>query len=256
MGVVGFKGMRAACLAVWCGLSAAAAIAGGEAGLKKVDFLEEPASIDVRRIATKAFEQGDARGKPVAIVDKKNARIFVFGADGVLRGTTPVLLGLAIGNESAPDIGKKAGGYILPNERTTPAGRFDSEPGHNIKGEAIVWVDYDAAFAIHRLRPAPAAERRPARLASTTPDDNRISQGCVIVSGSFYDQVVAPTLGRQRGVVYVLPDLAQSMADVAPPRPLPGPAPQGGSRSGPAKPDPRTPLDDQRLLQSAGATAS
>jgi branched-chain amino acid transport system permease protein len=26
-----------------------------------------------------------------------------------------------------------------------------------------------------------------------------------------------------------------------PPRPLPGPAPQGGSRSGPAKPDPRTP---------------
>lgn len=212
MGVVGFKGVRAACLAVWCGLSAAAAFAGNGPSFKKVDFLEEPASVDVRAIASRAFESGDARGRPVAIVDKKNARIFIFGADGVLRGTTPVLLGLAIGNESTPDIGKKAGGYILPNERTTPAGRFDSEPGHNNKGEAIVWVDYDAAFAIHRLRPAHRAERRPERLASPTPDDNRISQGCVIVSGAFYDQVVAPTLGRQRGVVYVLPDLPQSLA--------------------------------------------
>jgi hypothetical protein len=229
MGVVGFKGMRAACLAVWCGLSAAAACAsGGEVGSVKVNFHGEQASVDARSIAQRAFEQGDARGKPVAIVDKKNARIFVFGADGVLRGSTAVLLGLAKGNESAPDIGKKAGGYIEPNERTTPAGRFDSEPGHNIKGEAIVWVDYDAAFAIHRLRPAHPAERRAERLASPTPDDNRISQGCVIVSGAFYDQVVAPTLGRQRGVVYVLPDLAESMADVGPPRPLPGSVPQGG----------------------------
>lgn len=237
MGVVGFKGMRAACLVIGFGISGVTAMAqsvpgsaGGAVGssvgasmapseaaaasvsrVLKVDFLEEPASVDVRAMATKAFEQGDARGKPVAIVDKKNARIFVFGADGVLRGTTPVLLGLAKGNESAPDIGKKAGGYIVPNERTTPAGRFDSEPGHNNKGEAIVWVDYDAAFAIHRLRPAPAAERRPARLASPSPDDNRISQGCVIVSGAFFDQVVSTTLGRQRGVVYVLPDLAESV---------------------------------------------
>jgi hypothetical protein len=34
----------------------------------------------------------------------------------------------------------------------------------------------------------------------------------VIVSGAFYDQVVSPTLGRQRGVVYVLPDLAEAVA--------------------------------------------
>ena len=32
-------------------------------------------------------------------------------------------------------------------------GRFASAPGRNDKGEAIVWVDYDASFAIHRLRP-------------------------------------------------------------------------------------------------------
>jgi len=219
MDVVGFKGMRLTCLVALCLFSAAGAHAGAEAAAVKVDFLEEKASVDARVMAQKAFEQGDAKGMPVAIVDKKNAQIYVFGADGVLRGTTPVLLGLAKGDGSAPDIGKKAGGFIPSTERTTPAGRFDSEPGHNIKGEAIVWVDYDAAFAIHRLRPAHPAERRPERLASATPDDNRISQGCVIVSGAFYDQVVAPTLGRQRGVVYVLPDLQESMASAAPAAP-------------------------------------
>jgi hypothetical protein len=31
--------------------------------------------------------------------------------------------------------------------------------------------------------------------------------------------------------------------EIEPPHPLPGVAPQGGSRSGPAEPDPRTPLE-------------
>jgi hypothetical protein len=62
-------------------------------------------------------------------------------------------------------------------ERTTPAGRFASEPGVNIHGEAIIWVDYDAAIAIHRLRPSPPAERRPQRLASASALDKRISLG-------------------------------------------------------------------------------
>ena len=90
--------------------------------------------------------------------------------------------------------------------RTTPAGRFVSEPGRNLTGEAIVWVDYTARLAIHRLRPAAAYERRPERLASSTPDDNRITLGCVVVEPAFFDTVVAPTLGTGYGVVYVLPE--------------------------------------------------
>jgi hypothetical protein len=215
---MGGKGARAACLAVLCLVSAGAAQAGMGASLPaaamKVDFVDARPSDDARRVAEWAFEHRDAQGRPVAVVDKKNARIYVFGTDGRLRGTSPVLLGLAKGDKSAPGIGEMAGGYIPAGLRTTPAGRFDSEPGRNNKGEAVVWVDYDAAFAIHRLRPAPAAERRPARLFSDTPDDNRISQGCVVVPGSFYDEVVAPTLGRQRGVVYVLPDAEHPSANL------------------------------------------
>ena len=95
---------------------------------------------------------------------------------------------------------------IPRQERTTPAGRCESAPGRILSGEAIVWIDYEAAVAIHRMRPAAAAERRPQRLATDSPVDNRISLGCVVVDEAFYLQVVAPTLGKQRGVVYVLPE--------------------------------------------------
>jgi hypothetical protein len=206
---MGWMGARAACLVAGLCLaaSAQAAIAPAAAPTpQKVDFRDAQPSDDARRVASWAFENHDANGRPVAVVDKKNARIYVFGADGRLRGTSPVLLGLSRGDESTPGVGTLAGGYIPAGMRTTPAGRFDTEPGRNHKGEAIVWIDYEAALAIHRLRPAPIAERRPARLASDTPEDNRISQGCVVVPGAFFDQIVAPSLGRERGVVYILPD--------------------------------------------------
>jgi hypothetical protein len=139
-------------------------------------------------------------------VDKKDARLFVFSGSGRLLGATPALLGLARGDDSAAGVGRKVSTGIPLHERTTPAGRFESEPGHNLGGEAIVWIDYDAAVAIHRMRPAAPSQRRPQRLASGSPEDNRISLGCVVVDEDFYLKVVAPSLGRQRGVVYVLPE--------------------------------------------------
>ena len=36
--------------------------------------------------------------------------------------------------------------------------------------------------------------------------DNRITYGCVNVPARFYDRYLAPVFGRQRGVVYVLPE--------------------------------------------------
>jgi hypothetical protein len=164
------------------------------------------ATPEMREAARLALVERDARGRPFAIVDKRHARVLVFHADGRLAGATAALVGLARGDFAAPGSQARAPNDLAPHERTTPAGRFDAEPGFNHLGEAVVWVDYDAALAIHRLRPAPAREMRPQRLASASPADNRISLGCVIVSTAFYDSVVAPTLGRQRSVVYVLPE--------------------------------------------------
>lgn len=173
-----------------------------------VDFRGEPASPEARAMARAAFERADAKGLPFAVVDKKAAKLFVFLADGRLAGAAPALLGLARGDRVAPGVGDMVATGIPADLRTTPAGRYDSLPGPNLKGETVIWVDYDAAFAIHRLRPSPARERRAERLASPSPDDNRISLGCVVVTGEFFDRVVAPVLGHGAGVVYVLPEPA------------------------------------------------
>ena len=163
-------------------------------------------------LARRIHAAADHGQRPYAIVDKQQARIFVFDAGGKLLGDSAVLLGAARGDSSPADIAQRTPASLRPHERITPAGRFESEPGHNDRGEAIVWIDYEASLALHRLRPSPAHERRAQRLASATPDDNRISLGCVIVPVAFYDTVVAPLLGRRRGVVYVLPESGAALA--------------------------------------------
>ncbi|HZT54694.1 MAG TPA: hypothetical protein VFA35_00600 [Burkholderiaceae bacterium] len=170
------------------------------------DFGAEHASDDARYAAARVLATADHQQRPFAIVDKRDARIYVFEASGQLAGASSALLGLAPGDTAVADIAQRLPASLAPHERSTPSGRFESQPGHNDKGEAIVWVDYAAALAIHRLRPAPADERRAERLASATPDDNRISLGCIVVPVAFYEAVVEPALGRQRGVVYVLPE--------------------------------------------------
>ena len=178
-------------------------------------FDDEPVSDDAHFAAARVLETNDAGARPFAIVDKRAARLYVFDAAGRLLGATPALLGLAPGDTGIADIARRHPASLAPHERSTPAGRFESQPGHNDKGEAIVWVDYEASLAIHRLRPAPASERREARLASPVAADHRISFGCIVVPVAFYESVVAPTLGRLRGVVYVLPETrpVQSMFD-------------------------------------------
>jgi len=181
------------------------------------DFAGASASDAARFAAARVIDANDHQGLPFAIVDKRDARIYVFEPTGRLIGASVVLLGATLGDQIVPDATLRMPGRPAPDERTTPAGRFDSAPGRNNKGEAIVWVDYGASFAIHRLRAAPAAERRAARLASPTPEDKRISLGCVVVPVAFYDGVVAPSLGSGRGVVYVLPESrpARAMFDTA-----------------------------------------
>ncbi|HZF83219.1 MAG TPA: L,D-transpeptidase [Burkholderiaceae bacterium] len=166
----------------------------------------EAPSPEVAQLVQRALAAQDNRGQAFAVVDKKHARVHVFAADGTLRGTSPVLLGLAKGDDSVPGIGERPMAQIRPHERTTPAGRFASEPGVNTHGEDIVWVDYDAAVSMHRVRTANKADRRLERLATPTIADNRISYGCINVPAAFYDGYIKPALGSTRGVVYVMPE--------------------------------------------------
>lgn len=149
----------------------------------------------------------DHAGAAFVIVDKKRAELLVFDAAARLQGRSPVLLGSAVGDDSVHGIGLRPISQVLPEERTTPAGRFVAEPGRNTSGEDVVWVDYDAAVSMHRVRSGNATEQRAHRLATPSIDDNRISYGCINVPVPFYEEFIRPLFSQRRAVVYVLPDL-------------------------------------------------
>ncbi|MES2976829.1 MAG: L,D-transpeptidase [Pseudomonadota bacterium] len=166
-----------------------------------------PMTSDVRLMSEWVLATRDHQGMPFVIIDKKQARVFVFEPGGKLLGGAAALMGAAKGDNSVPGIGEKPIASILPEERTTPAGRFVAEVGHNANGEDIVWVDYDAAVSMHRVRANNPKERRLQRLASATPADNRISYGCINLPKAFYENVVSPAFSAaQGGVVYILPE--------------------------------------------------
>ncbi len=170
------------------------------------DFGDHVASLDARFVANWVAHSRDNQHLPFVILDKRDARVFVFDAGGMLVDSSPVLLGAAAGDDSVAGIGSRPMAEVRPEERTTPAGRFVSHPGRNASGEDVVWVDYDAAVSMHRVRPVDPKERRLQRLASNDPTQRRISYGCINVPVAFFDSVVKPVLGAQRAVVYVLPE--------------------------------------------------
>jgi hypothetical protein len=179
---------------------------------KRANFEREHASPAARLVANWVVDSGDSARMPFVIVDKIEARVFVFDADGGLRGSGPALLGLARGDDSVAGIGERALSAIRPDERTTPAGRFVATLGRNMHGADILWVDYDNAISMHPVVTGNARERRSERLASPTAGDNRISFGCMNVSARYYADVIRPTFCGTAGIVYVLPETKPARA--------------------------------------------
>lgn len=159
----------------------------------------------------------DNQGYPFAVIDKAAAQILVFGRDGRLRGVAPALLGSATGDHTAPGIAGLALREIPGRDRTTPAGRFVGGFGPSVDAGRVLWVDYDSAVAIHPTATGVPSERRVERLASPTPDDNRVTHGCINVAPEFFEAIVQSTFERG-GVFYILPDkapLAEAFPDFA-----------------------------------------
>ena len=179
------------------------------------NFLGKAASEDAQFVANWVADSHDNQKLSFVIIDKKHTRVYVFDSSAMLIGATPVLLGAAPGDDSVAGIGRRPIDEVLPHERTTPAGRFMGEPGRNTNGEDVIWVDYDAAVSMHRVRITDPKERRIERLTSLTTDDNRISFGCVNIPVAFYENVLSPEFKARYGVVYVLPEV-KSVIDVFP----------------------------------------
>jgi len=165
---------------------------------------------------------GDNNGKPYIVLDKVAAELFVFDSDSKLVAASQALVGVATGDDSSPGVGDREMSDIPMDERTTPAGRFVAKFGPAAGHRTVLWVDFPTAISLHAVVTVPN-EHRAERLKSATPDDNRITHGCINVPTKFYAKVVKPLFKDTSGVVYILPE-TKSLAEVFPAMPMPAAA--------------------------------
>jgi hypothetical protein len=173
------------------------------------DFRSEQPATDVRQMANWVATSRDHKNMSFVIIDKKEAKVYVFDPAAQLVAAAPALLGSAIGDDTAPGIGDKPLAQVQPEEKTTPAGRFVAEMGDSTRGEDVVWVDYDAGVSMHRVLNVP---ERLKSLASPTKEDNRMSFGCINLPPKFYENVLRPAVRNGGAVIYVLPE-TRSLAE-------------------------------------------
>jgi hypothetical protein len=175
----------------------------------------EPALDTVTQVTDWIVASKDNGSLPFAVIDKVAAKVFVFGADGQLKGAAPALVGSARGDHSAPGVGDRELSDIPPKQRTTPAGRFLGAFGPAWGGKDVLWVDYASAISLHPVIVGTPKEHRMQRLRSPTPKDNRITFGCINVPVAFYKDVVRPTFTGTSGVFYIHPE-ATSLSEALP----------------------------------------
>ena len=108
-----------------------------------------PRSENAERLIAWVGAAHDNGKLPYAVIDKPEATLYLFAANGDFLGETPVLLGVGIGDDSTPGVGAKNLDDIGPAERTTPAGRFVTKFGRAFGRQRVLWVDYANAVAVH-----------------------------------------------------------------------------------------------------------
>jgi hypothetical protein len=170
------------------------------------DFRGQVVSSDARRVANWVASSGDNQGLSFMIIDKVQAKVFVFNAVGRLDGASRALMGLAKGDDTVPGVGAQRLATIRPDERITPAGRFVARMGRDYQTD-ILWIDYDASLSLHRVVHGDANDHRLRRLATDSATDKRISYGCINVPAKFYDTVVLNAFKSAPGIVYILPEV-------------------------------------------------
>ena len=178
--------------------------------VRLANFGQQTVSQESRKLADWVVNSANNGNLPFVVIDKIQAQVFVFDAQGQLRGAASALLGSAIGDDSAPGIGQRPLSSIRPEERTTAAGRFIASLDRDANGKELLWVDYDSALSLHPIVPGQPRERRAERLATPSPVDNRISFGCINVPVKFYKEVVSPAFTGTNGIVYILPETRSS----------------------------------------------
>ncbi len=170
---------------------------------KDIDF----ASDEVQKTVSWVKKNKDNQKLPYAIIDKKNAHIFVFDAKSKIVDHGPVLLGIAKSDKIDPKTLNARLSSIGKKDRVTPSGRYISVFGPDHRGKDVLWVDTKYAVGLHPVANVPG-QRRKTRLQSATSADNRITWGCINVSKPLFKNVLTPLFKPKAGLVYILPESA------------------------------------------------
>lgn len=173
----------------------------------QIDFRQESIVLSTATFANRIVKTDDHESKSFIIVDKINAKVFVFDRFGHFVAAAPALLGLTRGDQLSPGLGARRLSSIRPSERTTPAGRFLSSFDYNVNGDLVLWIDYDSGVAMHAVITTSPGERRIQRLESPSVTDNRITYGCINVAAEFYENIIIPQFSGVFGFVYILPEM-------------------------------------------------
>ena len=176
--------------------------------------IHEPTPAAIRVIDWVAVDR-DNHGLPYVVVDKLGAHAFLFDGKGKYVADTPVLIGIAPGDDASPGVGSKKLAELGPAEKSTPAGRFLAKFGRAAGNERVLWVDYTTSVAMHTIPADTKKEHRVERMLSPEIDDNRITFGCINVLRAFYAKV-RPMFLKKGGYVYVMPD-TKTLEEVFPP---------------------------------------
>lgn len=205
-GIARLLGALALVASALCCVSTPQAIAADSMVLVRPAPLDWALSAEAHHIADWAVRSRDHKGLPFIVVDKKNAKAAAFDRHGRLLDVTPVLIGMGIGDTFPSEVLKIDMLETQPSQRVTPAGRYFAEEDLDIKGQRVLWVDYDKAIAIHKIPSKETKQRRHERMVSPDPAQHRITYGCINVPPRFYDRVVHKQFRARGGIVYVLPD--------------------------------------------------
>lgn len=139
---------------------------------------------------------GDNYGRSFLIANKRSGEIILVEGDGSISARSPALFGARLGDEMV--------------SKQTPAGAYTlfqvaaENPGYG--GDVLVFANDDVnkvSISVHRVWLETPSERRLQRLSSPNPKERRISDGCINLPDSFYENIVGIVNGSK---IYILPE--------------------------------------------------
>lgn len=172
--------------------------------------LEKPVSYRLsersRATAEHILKKKDNNDLPFIIVNKNVSEVAIFNNHGDLKDVAPALLGMAIGDTAEHDIGDKDFSHIASEQKITQSGRFFAHFGTSDGIDDVLWIDFRSSLSLHPVIVGNPSEQRLHRLMSPTPDDNRITFGCINVTPEFYFKTLKVIFSNGAGMVYILPE--------------------------------------------------